>query len=231
LRLASWGVHVFTALGSVCALFSVLAVFDGRYELAFTWLLLALFVDAIDGTMARAVGVEKHLPRFSGERLDLVIDFVTYVFVPVVALMRGGFLVGGWGHLTAAIILLSALYHFADNDSKSGDHCFVGFPAVWNLVAFCIFAWDLPIWSATLLCLALSVLAFVPMHWIHPMRVARFFRLNVAMAASGMAASCWILATGFPAGPVAATVLAVTSIYFLAMATAWSFLRTDAGQP
>lgn len=220
-RLAGYGVHVFTASGAVCGLLATLALLEGRFEVCFAWLLLALFIDAVDGTVARAVSVESVLPRFSGERLDLIVDYVTYVFVPVLALLRGGFLVGAIGLITAGLVILSSLYHFADNDSKADDHCFVGFPAVWNLVAFCMFAWGLSATAATAICLVLVALTFVPMHWIHPMRVGRCFALNVAAAGAGVIAGGWILVTGFPGGWLSGGVLALASAYFVTMALAW----------
>ena len=230
LRLAGFAVHLFTALGSVCALLATIALMDRAYELVFAWLFVALVIDAVDGTLARAVDIEVHLPRFSGERLDLVIDYVTYVFVPVVALVHAGFLAGSLGIATAAVILLSSLYHFADTDSKADDNCFVGFPAVWNIVAFCFFAWGAPGWLAVTISLVLVALAFVPMHWIHPMRVARHFWVNVAMAAAGIGAGIWVLVTGFPGGLVPSVVLAVTSLYFVVMAVVWP-LWTDKTRP
>ncbi|MEZ5818198.1 MAG: phosphatidylcholine synthase [Hyphomicrobiaceae bacterium] len=229
MRLAGYAVHLFTALGSVCALLATLAVLDGRFEAAFAWLFVALVIDAVDGTMARAVRVDVNVPRFSGERLDLVIDFVTYVFVPVIALIRGGFLVGTAGMAAAALVLLSSLYHFADRSSKADDHCFVGFPAVWNIVAFCLFAWGAAAWLALAICVVLSLLAFVPMHWIHPMRVKRCFRPSVGAAGAGIAAGLWVLGTGFPGGTVAQIVLGVASAYFVVMAVIWSWLGRGDG--
>jgi phosphatidylcholine synthase len=182
-------------------------------------------IDTVDGTLARAVDVQIHVPRFSGERLDLVIDYVTYVFVPVVALLHAGFLSGLMGGITGGLILLSALYHFADMESKAADNCFVGFPAVWNIVAFCIFAWGAPGWLAVAISLALVALTFVPMHWVHPMRVGRLFWPNAGMAAVGIAAGIWVLATGFPGGVGPGLVLAAASLYFVALAVAWPVLR------
>ena len=220
-RLAGYAVHAFTASGSVCALLATIAILEGQFEAGFGWLFLALFIDAVDGTMARAASVEATIPRVSGERLDLVIDFVTYVFVPVLALLRGGFLVGTGGLVTAALILMSSLYHFADKQSKADDYCFVGFPAVWNLVAFCMFAWGVPPRGAMTVCLLLSGLTFVPMHWIHPMRVRRCFALNVLAAGAGLAAGIWILLTGFPGSTLPGVVLGLASAYFVVMAAVW----------
>ena len=223
-RVAGFAVHVFTSLGSVCALLAMLAVLDGQLERVFGWLFVALAIDAIDGTLARAVDVEAHVPRFSGERLDLVIDYLTYVFVPVVAMWRGGLLVGAVGQITATLMLLSSLYHFSDMASKADDKCFVGFPAVWNIVAFCLFAWGTPAWLATAISLVLVVLAFVPMHWLHPMRVKRFFAVNIGVMTAGLAAGLWVLGTGFPGGAVPGLILAGASSYFVGMALLWSWL-------
>lgn len=221
LRWAGAGVHMFTALGIVCALLAMLAVLDGAYERAFAWLFVALFVDAVDGSMARAVDIEQNLPRFSGERLDLVIDYVTYVFVPVLALLHARLLEGTLGHAVAMLILLSSLYHFADNDSKSADNCFVGFPAVWNIVAFCLFAWGVSSTIAAAVSVVLAGLAFVPMHWLHPMRVRRLLVLNVGVTVAGLAAGMWVLWVGFPAGPVTGGVLLAAALYYVGLALLW----------
>src|SRR5215470_14155118 len=127
-------VHVFTALGAVCAFLATQAIVAGAWETAFAWLGVAAAVDGLDGTLARRVGVKHYLPRFSGDRLDLIIDYLTYVFVPTFALLQAGFLQGAWGFGLAALILLSSLFHFSDTESKAADHSFIGFPAVWNLV-------------------------------------------------------------------------------------------------
>jgi phosphatidylcholine synthase len=111
-RLAAASVHLFTATGAVCAFYATLAVFEQRWEALFAWLGLAFLIDGIDGTFARMVDVERRLPHFSGETLDLVVDYVTYVFVPTLALLQKGYLVGPVGHALAAAILLSSLYHF-----------------------------------------------------------------------------------------------------------------------
>src|SRR5262249_12381739 len=142
-------VHVFTALGAVCALLAARAVLTGAWEQVFGWLGVALVIDGIDGTFARLADVQGKLPRFSGDRLDLVIDYVTYVFVPALDLLEAGFLgSGGWGVVLASLILVSSLFHFSDTENKTKDHCFVGFPAIWNIVAFYAFAFRMPVWLA-----------------------------------------------------------------------------------
>lgn len=220
-RFAGICVHVFTALGSVCALLAMLAIFEGKFERAFIWLFVALVIDAVDGSLARAVDITDHVPRFSGERLDLVIDYVTYVFVPTLALLQGRLLVGWWGGVIAALILISSLYHFADLGSKAEDKCFIGFPAVWNLVAFCLFAWGASHWLSAGLSLALVALTFVPMSWVHPFRVKRLLPLNAGVALAGLSAGIWILTTGFPGGLWPGAILGVAGFYFFGMALSW----------
>jgi phosphatidylcholine synthase len=174
-------VHVFTALGAVCALFAALAIPNGDWVGLFFWLGVALIIDGIDGTFARMAQVDTRLPRFSGETLDLVIDYVTYVFVPVLALLAAGYLPGLLGEGLAAGILLSSLFHFSDNGSKDEEKSFVGFPAIWNVVAFYIFVFA-PSWQITAGIVATcTLLTFVPWRWVHPLRVVRMRPATLAV--------------------------------------------------
>ena len=216
-RLAAAGVHLFTALGAVCGLFAALAVFDAAWERMFGWLGLALIIDGIDGTFARLAHVEERLPRFSGERLDLVVDYVTYVFVPAVALVRAGFLGGEAAPILAAAILLSSLYHFADLASKGDDYSFIGFPAVWNLVAFYLFAFAAPQWLAIAVVAACVVLTFVPTHWVHPLRVLRLRAVTLAITVAWAVAAIAAVASGFPAGGWVKAVLGIAAAYVIAL--------------
>jgi len=217
----SSAVHTFTASGIVCALMATLAALDGAYERCFAWLGLALVIDGIDGTFARLVGVKQHLPRFSGERLDLVVDYVTYVFVPVLALLRSGILQGTWGLALAFGILMSSLYHFSDNASKTDDNCFVGFPAIWNVVAFYLFAIPMPRWAASLVILACIAMTFVPVRTLHPMRVRRLVWVNLAASAVWLLAAAHIVVGGFPAGRFAAAALLAVAVYMVWLTLTW----------
>lgn len=226
LMVAAASVHAFTASGIICAFLATLAVIDGAYATAFAWLGLALIIDGIDGTFARMVDVSRRLPRFSGERLDQVVDYVTYVFVPALALLKSGILPGAWGTALAILILMSSLYHFADNDNKSEDHSFVGFPAIWNIVAFYLFAFPMPSWGASSIILACVVLTFVPMRWLHPMRVERRMLLNIGASILWLAAAAATLAAGFPAPLWAGLALLAVGIYALALTIIWPWARS-----
>jgi phosphatidylcholine synthase len=219
-RRSVWGaaaVHVFTASGVVLALGATLAVIDGQYSEMFVWLAAALVVDGVDGSLARWQDVGRRLPRFSGERLDLVIDYITYVFVPALALLLSGQLSGVTGLILAAGILMSSLYHFSDQASKGDDYSFIGFPAIWNIVAFYLFAFPLPVWLVGCIVVCCIVLTFVPLAWVHPMRVKRLFVLNIAATVAGLVAAVWTLYRGFPATGWSAWVLLLAGGYLLAL--------------
>jgi phosphatidylcholine synthase len=212
-------VHLFTALGAVCALLATRAALSGAWEQVFAWLGVALIIDGIDGTFARMAHVSARLPRFSGDRLDLVIDYVTYVFVPALALLQAGYLGGSaLGVMLASLIVLSSLFHFSDTQSKSDDHCFVGFPAIWNIVAFYVFALQMPVWMAALLVLACVVLTFVPLRWAHPLRTPLLWPITFGLTGLWVVAAFVTIWSGFPAGPYSRAVLLLAAAYGVGLA-------------
>jgi len=180
-RLLAALVHLGTALGAVTALMALLAIAEKDWERLYLWLGLAFIIDGVDGTFARWVRVTERLPRFSGERLDLIIDYLTYVFIPAYALLAAGYLTGPIGLGMACAILLSSLFHFVDTDSKAEDYSFVGFPAVWNIIAFYIFVFQLTPSAVHALIGLCVVLTFVPMKWVHPFRVKRWRGLVIVL--------------------------------------------------
>lgn len=229
MRLLAALVHLFTALGAVVALMAFLALQEQRWEVAFMWLGVAFIIDGIDGTFARAVKVEKRLPRFSGERLDLVIDYVTYVFVPVLALYAAGYLQGMLGHVLAAGILLSSLYHFADEESKAEDYSFVGFPAVWNIVAFYIFVMKPEVLTCALIIAVLIGLTFVPMKWVHPLRVASMRPVTLVATVVWAVAAIAATWSGFDTVPWAAhAALTAVAVYCVGLSLWSSYARSRA---
>lgn len=209
-------VHVLTALGVVCALMAVLAITGRHYEVMFAWLGLAFLIDGIDGPLARAAGVKQRLPRFSGERLDLIIDYLTYVFIPVLAMLAAEQFEPAIAVPLAAAVLLSALFHFADTQSKADDNSFIGFPAIWNVVAFYVFAFQPPQILVTTIAAACIVFTFIPLKWLHPMRVVAWRRATVLATGLWFAAAAATLWSGFDAAPLWAQVaLALVAAYAL----------------
>ncbi len=212
-RWTAAAVHLFTACGVVCGLLALIAVRDNAFERMFLWLGLALVIDGVDGYFARRADVKRVLPRFSGEQLDLVIDYITYVFVPVAALLQAGFLVGWAGLVLAAAILLSSLFHFSDTESKTADHHFVGFPAIWNIVAFYIFALGLAPGLAAALIVVCVVATFVPLQWVHPLRVRAWRQVTAGASVAWGAAALLALGRGLPAAGLEQAVLIAVAVY------------------
>ena len=135
----AWAVHVLTASGTVLAFLALLAVEQERWRLALLWLSASLIVDGIDGPLARWAGVVRRTPGINGATLDLVVDYLTYVFVPAMLIYRAGLLPASFAALAVGAILVSSLYTFARTDMKTADNFFMGFPALWNIIAFYLF--------------------------------------------------------------------------------------------
>lgn len=177
---AAFAVHVFTACGAACALLALLAAVDARWSAMFLWLGLALVIDGLDGTFARRLRVAEVLPRWSGEVLDLVIDVMTYVFVPAYALTAGGLLPQAVAAPLGIVVVVTGALYFADRRMKTADYYFRGFPAVWNVAVFYLFLLKLPGWLAAAIVVALAILTFVPVHFVHPVRIAHLRALTTA---------------------------------------------------
>ena len=166
-------VHAFTATGAALGLMALLAASRGEWAASFAWLGAALIVDGADGPLARRLEVKRVLPRFSGEDLDKIIDYVTYVTVPAFMVARGTIVPEGFRLPLAAAIMMTSLYHFSDKHSKTADGYFVGFPAIWNVVVLYCFALAIPPALAASLIALCAMLTFVPFRFVHPLRVRR----------------------------------------------------------
>jgi phosphatidylcholine synthase len=181
MRAAAFSVHVFTAMGAGVALIAMLEAVREHWAAMFAWLGAALVIDALDGPIARRLDVVRVQPNWSGEVLDLVVDFVTYVFVPAYAITAGGLLLPIAAPLLGAGIVVSGALYFADRRMKTADNHFRGFPALWNAAAFYLFLLHLPPTLASLAVAALIVLTFVPFNVVHPVRVARLRGLTLSL--------------------------------------------------
>ena len=166
----AWLVHFYTASGAVLAFLAVLATFEDRYRTAFIFLIASTLVDATDGVLARWARVKEVTPGFDGARLDDIVDYLTFVFVPLLVLYRAGHLPEGWGLAVCAAVLLSSGYGFASLDAKTNDYFFTGFPSYWNIVALYIHAARTPPTVNAVLLLVLVALVFVRIGWIYPTR-------------------------------------------------------------
>jgi phosphatidylcholine synthase len=213
-RLGAASVHLLTATGAVFALLALRAAHAGDWRTMFAWLGLALLVDAIDGPLARRVEIKTVLPRFSGERLDLIVDYLTYVAIPAYALTEADLLPAAFRLPAAIAILLSSLFHVADLNSKTEDGYFVGFPAVWNIVLLYLFALGLPPFVSLAIVLILVLLTFVPILSVHPFRVARLRPLTCLLTLVWAGAASVAIANPFPSPFWVQVLLIVTCAYF-----------------
>jgi len=177
----AFSVHLLTASGSFLAFLSLVAASEKHWTSMFWWLGLALFVDGIDGPIARKLDVKNVLPNWSGELLDHVIDYVTYVLLPAFALYQSGFMGEGLSFLSGAIIVISSAIYYADTGMKTGENFFKGFPVVWNMVVFALFVVHPGEWISFAIVVFSAVLSFLPIYFIHPVRVVRLRRLNLAI--------------------------------------------------
>ncbi len=166
----AWLVHFYTASGAVLAFAATLAAIDGRFRDAFLLLIATTAVDATDGIMARRVGIPQATPGFDGARLDDIVDYLTFVFVPMLILFLAGDLPEGWGFWVVAAVLLASGYGFASLDAKSSDYFFTGFPSYWNIVALYLHAAGTPAVFNAVLLLALVVMVFVRIGYVYPTR-------------------------------------------------------------
>jgi phosphatidylcholine synthase len=206
---------VFTASGAALALLALILASGGHWTTMFLCLGIAMIIDAVDGALAREFKVAELLPRWSGDTLDLVVDFTTYVFVPAYAIVAGDLLPQFIAILCGMIIVVSGALYFADREMKTREHFFQGFPAVWNVVAFYLFLLEPPAWIATVMVLLLATLSFSPLRFVHPVRVLRWRPLNLALLALWSVLALVAVLDGLDPGPIVTINLCAIAIYFL----------------
>jgi phosphatidylcholine synthase len=199
-RAAAFSVHVLTALGAGIALIALLEAVREHWAAMFGWLGAALVIDAIDGPLARRFDVARVQPNWSGEVLDLVVDFVTYVFVPAYAITASGLLLPLAAPIHGVGIVVSGALYFADRRMKAADNHFRGFPALWNAAAFYLFLLRMPPALSSLAVAILIGLTFVPFHVVHPVRVVRLRRLTLSLLAIWAVLAIVALAGDFEVG-------------------------------
>jgi phosphatidylcholine synthase len=179
--LSALSVHLLTASGAVLAFLAVLDVFAGDYRRAFLWLAASTAVDSVDGALARAARVKERTPQIDGGRLDDIVDYLTFVFVPALVVSRAGLVPEGWNLPVASAILLSSAYGFSQVQAKTGDYFFTGFPSYWNIVVLYLFVLGLaPGVNAVILGL-LGLLVFIPIGYVYPSRTPTLRMLTLVL--------------------------------------------------
>ena len=212
---AAFAVHVFTACGAACALLALIAAMGGDWTQMFLWLGLATIIDGVDGTLARRLRVAELLPRWSGDVLDFVVDFTTYVFVPAYAIAEGGIMPARVGLVLGLIMVVTGAIYFADRRMKTADSYFRGFPALWNVVAFYLFVLKPAPWLAATVVVVLAAATFAPIYFIHPIRVTRWRLANLAALALWTVLAALALAQNLDPPAWQGAALAAIAVYLV----------------
>ena len=223
-RFRAFTVHIFTATGAALAFLALILATGGQWAAMFFCLGMALVIDGVDGPMARAFDVQNVLPRWSGETLDLVVDFVTYVFVPAYAIAASGLLPEILAVPAGIVVVISGALYFADREMKTKDNYFRGFPAVWNLAAFYLYLLEPPEWVAAVAVVVLAGLSFAPIKFLHPLRVQHWRAFNIALLAVWAALALVAVVQDLSPGLYVTLPLCLIAVYFFVI----GLLRTRA---
>ena len=211
----AFSVHIFTAAGAVLALFALFAAIEHDWPLTFLLLGAALLVDGIDGTIARKLDVAGRLPRWSGDVLDLVVDYLNYVFIPAFVVVASGLLPPVAAIPCAVAIIISGALYFADRQMKTRDNYFSGFPAVWNVPVFYLLLLKPDPWIAAASIALLVIATFIPIPFVHPFRVARLRVLSVSLLAVWSVLAFVAVLRDMMPGPWITSALCAIALYFL----------------
>ncbi|WP_197917486.1 CDP-alcohol phosphatidyltransferase family protein [Thiosulfatihalobacter marinus] len=220
-------VHLFTATGAVFAMLAMLAAVEDKWSLMFLWLVVAFIVDGFDGPMARRFHVKKHAPEFDGVLLDLIIDYLTYVFIPAFALFKSGLMDGWTGWFAIIVITFTSALYFADTRMKTRDNSFSGFPGCWNMLVIVIFAIEPNFWVSLGLVTVLAIAMFLPIKFIHPVRTERWRLVSLPMAVAWTFFAGWAAWVDFHPESWAHWGLVATSAYLLVAGAAQQLIYRE----
>ncbi len=214
-NILAFSVHLFTATGAVFALFAMLAAGDQNWSVMFLWLLGALIIDGIDGPLARHFNVKKYAANWDGALLDLIIDYLTYVFIPAYALTKSGLLPEWEGWIAAIVIIITGVVYFSDTRMKTADASFSGFPGCWNMVMLVLFALWPPAWISMIVIAVLALAQFFSLKFVHPVRTLRWRPLSLTVMLVWTGIALWIVWADFEPTPLAHIGLLLTSLYLM----------------
>lgn len=215
-RFAALSVHLLTATGAVFAMLAMLAAVEAKWDMMFFWLVVAFAVDGIDGPLARKFDVKSNAPQFDGVLLDLIIDYLTYVFIPAFALFQSGLLPGWTGWVAIIVITFASAMYFADTRMKTKDNSFSGFPGCWNMAAIVLFALAPGFWTILGIVVALAITMFLPIKFVHPIRTERWRAVTLPIAFAWTFFAGWAAWVDFDPQSWAHWGLVLTSLYLVA---------------
>lgn len=213
IRLKALFVHLLTATGAVLSMLAMLAAAGGKWDMMFLWLVVALIVDGVDGPLARRYHVKKNWSTYDGVLLDLIIDYLTYVFIPAFALFQSGLLPGWTGWVAIIVITYASAIYFVDTRMKTKDNSFAGFPACWNMVAIFMFANHPNFYVMTAIIVLLAVTMFTNLKFVHPVRTERWRWVTLPCALAWVYFAGWSAMGDFHPESWARWGLTLTSLY------------------
>ncbi|MDF3853564.1 phosphatidylcholine/phosphatidylserine synthase [Paracoccus sp. P2] len=214
-RLKALAVHLLTATGAVLSMLALLAAVRGEWSQMFFWLVVALIVDGVDGPLARRYHVKTNWPTYDGVLMDLIIDYLTYVFIPAYALFMSGLLPGWTGWIAIIAITYGSVIYFADTRMKTRDNSFAGFPACWNMVVLVLFAIKPDFWLTLAVVVALAIAMFTNLKFIHPVRTERWRLVSLPVTAAWVGFSVWAVLVDFHPESFARWGLLLSSLWLM----------------
>lgn len=213
-------IHAITASGAIAGLLGLQAVMGGHIRAALLWLIACQILDGVDGPIARKIDVVTHAPHIDGHILDLVVDFVACVIVPVAFMYRMDLVPAGWESWIAALIVFTSALWFARSDQETSDNWFNGFPATWNIVIPTFLILDTSRGLAVAISIVLSALQLTSIKFPHLMRVKALRPVTLTIAIIYLFALTYLSAT-YPDGPRWAYVVLMIAPIYIAVIVVW----------
>jgi len=220
---------MFTATGAVLAMLAMLAAVDEKWDMMFLWLIVAFFVDGIDGPLARKFDVKTNASQIDGVLLDLIIDYLTYVFIPAFALFKSGLLPGWTGWVVIILVTFTSALYFSDTRMKTKDNSFWGFPGCWNMVVIVMFALSPDFWVILGITVVLCIGMFAPVKFVHPVRTQRWRSVTLPMALAWTFFTGWAAWVDFHPASWAHWGLIISSIYLISAGAIQQLTPTRVG--
>jgi len=213
-------IHAITASGAIAGLLGLQAVMDGHVRAALLWLIVCQVLDGVDGSIARKIDVVTHAPHIDGHILDLVVDFVACVVVPVAFMFRMNLVPAGWEIWIAALIIFTSALWFARSDQETADNWFNGFPATWNIVipTFLILGTSPAV--AVAISILLSALQLTSIKFPHLMRVKAMRPMTLTVSVIYLVALTY-LSAAYPNGPRWAYVVLMIAPIYVGVIVVW----------
>lgn len=223
-----WLVHCVTASGAICGMLGIIAVSDHQPREAILWLAVAMVLDGIDGPAARAWDVKSNVARIDGYTLDLIVDFVTCIVIPVIFLHKFAMLPDGASLFIGAFILFMSALWMSRTDQMTDDHWFRGFPCEWNMIVPTLYLLETPKWFTVAACVALALTQLTDWKFVHPMQVVRFRAITVTVTITWLAAVLWMTARSPDHQPLLGMVALIACPLYIVGIGVWRTMQAEA---